>query len=82
MIESLGFLAGILTSISQLPQVIKVVKTRDTRSISIWTYIILFFGIMLWLIYGIAQNDYPLIFANSVTLILTSLIIYYKTRFG
>jgi MtN3 and saliva related transmembrane protein len=81
-LENLGFLAGFLTSVSQLPQVIKVTKSGDTRSISLWTYVILFMGIALWLIYGIFEGDYPLIFANSFTLIMTSLIIFYKIRFG
>jgi MtN3 and saliva related transmembrane protein len=48
--EELGLLAALLTSISQLPQVIKTIKTKDTHSISLWTYLMLWTGIILWLI--------------------------------
>jgi len=74
----LGFVAGSLTAISQLPQVIKVVKSKNTQSISLWTYIILSIGISLWLVYGIMSNDLPLILANSITIVFTIIIMIYK----
>jgi MtN3 and saliva related transmembrane protein len=81
-LEFIGYFAGFLTSVSQLPQVIRVIKTRETKSISLWTYLILFTGIVLWLIYGILTEDLPLIIANSITVISTLTIIRYKIKFG
>jgi MtN3 and saliva related transmembrane protein len=81
VIDYLGFLAGFLTAIAQLPQVVKVVRSRDTHSISLWTYLILSFGILLWLIYGFLIGDYPLIVANSTTLLFTAIIVNYKLRY-
>jgi len=81
-LDIIGYIAGFLTSISQLPQVIRVVKTKETKSISLLTYIILFLGIVLWLIYGILTRDFPLIIANSITVISTLTIIRYKIKFG
>jgi len=81
-LDLIGYIAGFLTSVSQLPQVIRVIKTKETKSISLWTYIILFLGIVLWLIYGILTQDFPLIIANSITVISTLTIIRYKIKFG
>jgi len=81
-LDLIGYIAGFLTSISQLPQVIRVIKTKETKSISLLTYIILFLGIVLWLIYGILTKDLPLIIANSITVISTLTIIRYKIKFG
>ncbi len=82
MNEYLGFLAGTLTSLSQLPQVIKVVKTNNTKSISLWTYILLTTGMSVWLLYGIIIKDYPIIISNVVTISFTLTIIRYKIKFG
>jgi MtN3 and saliva related transmembrane protein len=82
MVEYLGFLAGTLTSLSQLPQVIKVVKTNNTKSISLWTYILLTTGMSVWLLYGIIIKDYPIIISNVVTISFTLTIIRYKVKFG
>jgi MtN3 and saliva related transmembrane protein len=79
--EELGLLAALLTSISQLPQVIKTLKTKDTHSISLWTYLMLWVGIMLWLIYGILKEDTPLILANIISVILTGIIIILKIKY-
>ena len=79
--EELGLLAALLTSISQLPQVIKTIKTKDTHSISLWTYLMLWTGIILWLIYGIHEKNIPLIFANIISVILTGIIIILKIKY-
>jgi len=80
--EKIGFLAGFLTTISLLPQVVKVITTQDTKSISLWMYIIFVIGISLWLIYGLMRHDYPLIISNIVTLSLGVVILRYKLKYG
>lgn len=61
----IGLSAGTLTTISLLPQAIKLYKSKLTRDISFaWTSL-LTIGIVLWLIYGIILQDLPLIFANA-----------------
>jgi MtN3 and saliva related transmembrane protein len=81
-ITILGLTAGILTTISFLPQVIKTLKLKETKDLALWTYIILFFGILSWLIYGLIIKDLPLIIANSLTLILVLVILFSKLKYG
>ena len=78
----IGILAGTLTTISVLPQVIKSWKTKKTNDISTLMYVLLTTGIILWIIYGVLTNDLPITLANSVTLILVSSILFLKIKYG
>jgi MtN3 and saliva related transmembrane protein len=78
----LGYVAGILTTWAFLPQVIKTIKTKDTRSISLFMYVILTIGIVLWLTYGIIQKDLPIILANGITLFSSLIILTMKIKNG
>ena len=78
----LGLLAGTLTTVAFLPQVIRAYRTRSTRDVSLTMMVVLILGICLWLAYGLILNDLPLILANSVTFVLVALIIAAKLRWG
>lgn len=69
IIEIVGFSASTLSVLNQFPQAIKVMKTKDTHSISLIMYCIVVVAIILWLVYGILLNDGPLITANALSLI-------------
>jgi len=77
-----GFLAAFCTTVSFIPQVVKTIKTRQTKDISLSMYLIFTTGILLWLIYGILIVDYPIIAANTVTLVLTTIVLAYKIKNG
>lgn len=79
-ITIVGYIAGFCTAIAQFPQAYKVIKTGDTRSISVGMYSIMTFGIMLWLIYGILIPDLPMIISNTVCLIPSIYILYMTFR--
>lgn len=81
-IELFGFAAATLTTLCWLPQAVRVIRTRDTRAISLWAQAMFAAGILLWLIYGLALMSWPLIGANAVTFVLTSVIITMKLRYG
>ncbi|MCR9252058.1 MAG: SemiSWEET transporter [bacterium] len=81
-VEIIGFVAAVLTSISFLPQVIKTWKSRSAKDLSLVMFVIFFIGVLLWLIYGIIIKDTPLIAANTVTLTLSGIILYFKLRYG
>lgn len=81
-ITALGVAAGIITTASFLPQVIKTWKTRHTKDISIYMFSLLVFGMSLWLVYGIVKEDVPLILANAVTIGLASIILFFKIKHG
>jgi len=79
---TIGLVAGTLTSIAAIPQVIKTLKTRHVRDISVWQPLLLAFGVALWMVYGILINDFPLIVANITPLICNVLLTGMKIRYG
>jgi len=78
----LGSLAGILCTISFVPQVLRIARTRRADDLSLPTYVIFSFGIVLWLVYGLLLEEWPIIIANSVTLVLALAIVFMKIRFS
>ena len=74
----IGFIAACLTTFGFIPQVVKVVKSKDTESISLVMYVMSVTGMSLWLIHGIYQGDVALIIANSVSVSLAGIILAYK----
>jgi MtN3 and saliva related transmembrane protein len=78
----LGAFAGLCTTISFLPQLVRAWRTRSTRDISLPMFSLLVFGILLWLVYGVMIGDGPLILSNAVSLCLTGSILYLKLRHG
>tara|TARA_Y100001958_G_C20632058_1_gene168575 strand:- start:81 stop:341 length:261 start_codon:yes stop_codon:yes gene_type:complete len=74
----IGFFAAFCTTFAFLPQAIKVYKTKSTKDISLYMFLIFTLGVLSWLIYGIIINDLPVMLANSVTLILSFFILIYK----
>ncbi len=81
-IHWVGAVAAVLTTICWLPQAVRVVRTKDTAAISLTTNLIFATGILLWLVYGIAIGNWPLIAANAVSMIFTLVIITMKLRYG
>jgi MtN3 and saliva related transmembrane protein len=77
----LGFVAGTLTTVSFVPQVIKAWRTKRCHDLS-WGMLITFSaGVVLWLVYGIRLWAMPIIAANAVTLALLITIGVLKVRF-
>ncbi|AXG72919.1 hypothetical protein DVK85_01200 [Flavobacterium arcticum] len=85
-IEIIGVLAAIFTTVANIPQAVKVIRTRSTKSLSAITYSFLFIGMTLWVLYGIGLKDMPIIITNAIAgslcgIILTlKLIELYKNR--
>ena len=79
--EYVGFFAAFCTTIAFLPQAIKVYKTKSTKDISLLMFIIFTVGVASWLAYGVYLNDLPLIIANTITLILSLFILFYKIKY-
>ena len=77
-----GYAAALCTTSAYVPQVLKVWRTRSTEDISLKTYLALVTGLSLWLTYGFWKGEIPLIAANGVTLLLASIILYFKVKHG
>lgn len=82
LITFIGLGAAFCTTIAFLPQVIRTWRTRSTRDLSLPMFLIFTTGIFLWLVYGLAMRDLPLILANGVTLVLSGTILFFKLRHG
>ncbi len=80
-IDIIGFLAGTFTTIALVPQVVKALKTKLTRDVSLVWAITLTIGVFLWLMYGILINSLPIMIANSVTFILALIVLILKIKY-
>jgi len=80
-IALIGFVAGTLTTLSFVPQVLKTARTRRCDDVSLGMLLAFTAGISLWLVYGLYLHSLPIILANAVTLVLTGAMIVMKVRF-
>lgn len=80
-IEILGLIAGALTTLAYVPQVVKVWRSRSARDISLGMFLLMNCGIALWLVYGLLIGSPGLIAANIVTLGLTAAVLVAKLKF-
>ena len=81
ILKYIGFLAAFCTTFAFIPQAVKVWKTKSTKDISLYMFIIFTVGVFSWLIYGITISDMPIILANSVTLVLSLFILMFKIKY-
>ncbi len=81
MITIIGYIAAVCTTLAFLPQAIKIIRTKNTKDLSLVMYLVLTLGIIMWLLYGISKNDLPIIAANSITLFFTLIILIFKLKY-
>ncbi len=78
----LGYVAGTITTASFFPQLIKIYKNKKADEISITMYSIITLGMILWMIYGIYLNSYPIIIANGISTMATLLIMTFSLMYN
>lgn len=81
-IDTIGLVAGALTTIAFVPQFWKTWRSRSARDISLGMFVLFTLGVALWLVYGLLTGALPVIAANTVTLVLALAILVMKLRFG
>lgn len=81
-VDWIGSTAATLTTTAFVPQALKVWHTRHTADISVGMYALFTLGVALWLAYGILLGAWPIVVANSVTLLLAGAVLVMKIRFG
>lgn len=79
----LGIIAGVLTSVSMIPQLVKVVREKNVEDISLLMLLVLIFGLSLWVWYGFVKKELPIILSNSFAVLvnlslLVCYMMYYK----
>jgi MtN3 and saliva related transmembrane protein len=77
----IGYMAGTLTTVSFVPQVIRSYTTRSTHDISFKMLILFGAGMLLWTIYGILVNSLPIIAANVITFALVIVLVAMKVYY-
>jgi len=81
-VEIIGLLAGLLTTLSGLPQLFKIIRTKKTRDISLGMFAVYFFGLVLWLAYGLLIVSLPIIAANTASMLIFGAILVLKFKYG
>ncbi|MBF0216803.1 MAG: SemiSWEET transporter [Candidatus Omnitrophica bacterium] len=82
IIDLLGIVAGICTTLSLVPQIVKIHTTKRTRDLSLSMFLIFTVGVALWLVYGFIINKAPIIIANLVTINFCGYLIWAKIRYN
>jgi MtN3 and saliva related transmembrane protein len=79
--EDIGFVAALCTTVAFIPQLVRVLKLRSARDISLGTFLLFSIGVFLWLLYGIYTGSRPVIASNAATLGLSLSILFLKIRY-
>jgi MtN3 and saliva related transmembrane protein len=80
-IQILGLAAGTITSITFLPQVIQIWKTKSAKDLSLQMLLLLIVGVSMWLTYGILVADAAIIYTNSMVLTMSLILFYFKLKY-
>jgi MtN3 and saliva related transmembrane protein len=81
LVDAVGYFAASCTTLAFLPQAVKVLRDKDTKSLSLGMYVLFTVGVGLWLAYGILKDDDVITLANAITIILSLAILVTKIRF-
>jgi len=82
LIDVIGASGAALTTLCWLQQAAKVIREKETHALSPSATAAFTLGVVLWLVYGLAIGDWPLIGSNAVTLALMAVILAMKVRYG
>src|ERR1700730_5803260 len=82
LVEAIGAAGAVLTTLCWVPQAANIIRDRESSAISLPGTTLCFIGVLLWLIYGLAIVDGPLIGSSVVTFALTFIILVPKIRHG
>jgi len=80
-ITIIGLIAVAFTTITLLPQVIKIWKTKSTKDISIGMFTLYCGGVLLWFVYGLLRNDFAINLANSLAFVQALIILTFKAKY-
>jgi MtN3 and saliva related transmembrane protein len=74
--------AATLTTAAFLPQALHIIRHKDTRAISLHMYVAFAAGVLLWLVFGLLIDNWPIIVSNAITLGLALAIVAMKLKYG
>jgi MtN3 and saliva related transmembrane protein len=77
----IGVAASFFTAVSLVPQLLKIIKEKKAKDVSLGMMVVLFAGVSLWVYYGILKEDWIIIIANSVSLVINLLTGFFTIRY-
>jgi MtN3 and saliva related transmembrane protein len=80
--QIIGITAGVLTSVSMLPQLIKMIKEKKAGDVSIVMLLVLISGLALWAVYGFMRDDIPIIATNSFSCLLNIIVLTFRIKYN
>lgn len=80
-IDSLGLIAGGLTTGSLVPQLVRIIKLKSTADISLGMFLMSFLGLICWVICGAYLKSMALVISSSLSVIMVFIIILYKLKY-
>ena len=78
----IGSLAALLSITSFIPQILKIIRSRDASAVSVRMYVLTVSAFSLWAAYGALIASLPVMAANTAALVLSSVTLYLKWHFG
>ena len=75
-------IAAILTTAAFVPQALHIIRYKETRAISLQMYVVFAIGVTFWLLFGFMIWNWPMIVANTITLVLALTILRMKLKYG
>lgn len=80
--EWIGIVAGVLTAVSMLPQLIKVIKEKHVEDLSVVMLLVLVAGLSMWVMYGFIRKDPPLIYTNMFSIAVNLALIFFRVKYS
>ena len=80
--QVIGMAAGVLTSVSMLPQLVKMVREKEAENVSVVMLVVLLSGLALWTVYGLMRNDLPIIVTNSFSFLLNTAVLALRIKYN
>jgi MtN3 and saliva related transmembrane protein len=79
--QILGLVAGVFTASSMLPQVVKTIKEKKADEVSLVMLFVLLTGVILWVVYGIKKDDFPIIATNCFSMLVNMVMIGLRLKY-
>jgi MtN3 and saliva related transmembrane protein len=79
--DLVGYAAATLTTLAFIPQTLHSWRSRDLSGVSLGMYSLFTLGVAFWLIYGMILESWPIIAANTITLMLAGSVLFLKLRY-
>ena len=79
--ETVGISAGILTAVSMIPQLVKMIREKKAANVSVVMFLVLLAGLVLWTWYGILKKDLPIIATNAFSFLVSVLNIFFTLKY-